>query len=431
MQNNFGITEDAIFNNSTERKLVLPFQTISNHNLSIENKFYIKESTLNTVLGYTTNYRKEFEDDKGNQALGMKLKTLTYNIKWNTPVFKDLMSFVFGSQGMSQENRNNGEEILIPDATTNDFGIFGLVNLESDHIQFQTGIRFDNRNIDTRTTQNISSFSNSYKGITFSGGFVYKNRKAKYRANISSGFRSPNTSELLSDGVHEGTNRYEKGNRNLTNENATQIDFSIDYTEEHFQFSINPFYNYIKEYIFLSPTNNDLNGSPVFEYLQKDARLFGGEIGIHYHPHKIHWLHFESNTSTVFAEDKSKNTLPLIPQSKWNTTVSAEFSKNGKINITNIYFQHVYKFRQNRIGDFETSTGAYNLINLGLNIIVKTKNTPVEILVGIKNVFNTKYIDHLSRFKKLNIPNQGRNFHISLKVILNKNMNNGTNKVFD
>jgi len=431
LQNNFGITEDAIFNNSRERKFVLPFQTISNHNLSIENKFYVKQSTLNTVLGYSSNYRKEFEDDVSSHALGMKLKTLTYNIKWNTPVFKDLISFVFGSQGMSQENRNNGEEILIPDATTNDFGIFGLVNLESDHIQFQTGLRFDNRNIDTRTTQNIASFSNSYNGITFSGGLVYKKGKSKYRANISSGFRSPNTSELLSDGVHEGTNRYEMGNRNLTNENATQIDFSIDYKDEHFQFSINPFYNYIKDYIFLSPTNNDLNGSPVFEYLQKDARLFGGEIGIHYHPHKIHWLHFESNTSTVFAEDKSKKTLPLIPQSKLNSTVSAEFSQKGRFNLSNIYFQHVYKFRQNRIGDFETTTGAYNLINLGLNMTVKTKNTPVEILVGIKNVFNTKYIDHLSRFKKLNIPNQGRNFHIGLKVILNKNINNRAGKVLN
>jgi len=194
LQNNFGITEDAIYSNSKERKFVLPFQTISNHNLSFENKFYVKQSKLNTILGYSSNYRTEFEDDRSNQALGMKLNTFTYNIKWNTPVYKDLISFVFGSQGMSQENINNGEEVLIPDATTNDFGVFGLVNIESDNIQFQSGIRFDNRNIDTRTTQNISSFSNSFNGLTFSGGFVYNKEKTKYRANISSGFRAPNTS---------------------------------------------------------------------------------------------------------------------------------------------------------------------------------------------------------------------------------------------
>ena len=288
----------------------------------------------------------------------------------------------------------------------------------------QTGIRFDNRKIDTKTTQGIPSFNNTYNGITFSGGMVYKKDKTKFRANISSGFRAPNTSELLSDGVHEGTNRYEKGNVNLTNENATQIDFSFDYKSEHFQFSINPFYNSIKNYIFLSPTNAVINDNPVFEYLQKDAYLYGGEVGIHYHPHKIHWLHIESNTSTVIAQDGDKDPLPLIPQTKLNTTLSAEFSKNKKVGVTNIYLQHIYKFKQNRIGDFETNTSDYNLINIGLNIEIKTKDNPIEISTGIKNAFNTKYIDHLSRFKKLNIPNPGINFYIGLKVILNRNLKN-------
>jgi iron complex outermembrane receptor protein len=35
------------------------------------------------------------------------------------------------------------------------------------------------------------------------------------RLNLASGFRAPNLAELTSNGVHEGTNRYEIGNSDL------------------------------------------------------------------------------------------------------------------------------------------------------------------------------------------------------------------------
>jgi iron complex outermembrane receptor protein len=40
---------------------------------------------------------------------------------------------IVGIQGMHQTNTNLGEEYLIPDATTNDFGVFGTINYERDN----------------------------------------------------------------------------------------------------------------------------------------------------------------------------------------------------------------------------------------------------------------------------------------------------------
>ena len=426
LQNNYGIAEDAIFTTSIQRNFVLPFQTIDNHNLSFENIIYTGNSKLNLTLGYTNNYRKEFEDDDNNQALGLKLNTYSYNLKWYSPIYKERFDFVIGSQGMAQSNLNNGEEVLIPDANTTDLGVFILGNFKFDKIQFQAGIRADFREIDTKEMitddGNFPALKKSYNGLTFSGGTVYKLKKTKFRANISSGFRAPNTTELLSNGVHHGTNRYIKGETNLTNENATQIDFSFDYQDEHLSFSINPFYNTIQNYIFLSPTEAVIDNSTVFEYLQTNAFLYGGELGFHYHPHKIHWLHLESNLSTVITEDKNGNSLPLIPQTKLNSTVSVEISHKGKIQIKKVFIQSIYKFKQNKTGLFETATNDYNLINVGMNLEISTKNYPLEIVTGIKNIFNTKYIDHLSRFKTLEISNQGINFYIGIKVKLNKKL---------
>ena len=426
LQNNYGIAEDATFTTSTQRNFILPFQTIDNHNLSFENTVYTGKSKLNLTLGYTNNYRKEFEDDNNLHALGLKLNTYTYNFKWYSPVFKNKFDFILGSQGMMQNNINNGEEILIPDATTTDFGIFLIGNLKFHKLQFQGGIRNDYRNIDTELmmTEDVvfSKLNHSYNGLTFSIGGIYKFKKTKLRANISSGFRAPNTTELLSDGVHHGTNRYIKGDANLTNENATQIDFSFDYKNEHLSFSINPFYNSINKYFYLSPTNKVVNTIPVFEYLQTNVFLYGGEVGVHYHPHTIHWLHLESNLSTVIAEDKNGTPLPLIPQTRLSSKIATEISSKGKVKLTYVFVHYIYKFQQNRVGLFETSTNSYQLVNAGLSFEISNKKMPIEITTGVNNLLNTKYIDHLSRFKNMGIANQGVNYYFGVKIKFNKQL---------
>ncbi len=426
LQNNYGIVEGANYIKSTQRNFVLPFQSIDNHNLTYENILFTGNSKTNLTLGYTNNYRKEFEDDRNNQELGLKLNTFTYNIKWYSPSINDKFDFILGIQGLTQSNKNNGVEVLIPNANTSDFGAFAIANFSFDRLNLQGGIRADHRQIDTKSmvTNDVSipALNNSYDGISFSSGAVFTMARTKLRANISNGFRAPNTTELLSNGVHHGTNRYIRGDANLKNESATQIDFSFDYQNEHFSFSINPFYNTINNYIFLSPTEIVIDKNPVFEYVQIDAFLYGGESGFHFHPHNIHWLHLESNLSTVFAKDKYGNSLPLIPQAKLNSTISAEFSHNGNMYLKNIFIKHIYKFKQSRTGLFETATNDYNLVNIGLNLELLIDNNPIEFTTGINNLLNIKYIDHLSRFKTLEIPNQGINYYMGIKINLKKEL---------
>ena len=432
LKNNFGIVEDCLFSDETHRNFESPYQSIENQNLSFDNVIFTGESKFNLTLGYTNNYRKEFEEEdhghghshtghsEDEHALGLKLSSYTYNLKWYSASYKDKFDVVIGSQGMLQSNLNDSEEILIPDANTNDLGAFVLGNLKLNKIQFQSGIRADVRRVDTKemiTDESVlPALKNSYNGLTFSGGAIYKLDKVKYRANISSGFRAPNTTELLSNGVHHGTNRFISGDVNLISERAVQSDFSFDYEHEHLTFSINPFFNSIQNYISLTPADTVIDGSPVFEYEQTDALLYGGEVGFHYHPHKVHWLHIESSLSTVFGEDKVRNRLPLIPQTKINTTLRAEFKHKKKVHFKNVFVNHIYKFDQNRIGIFETVSPNYTLLNAGLNIEIHTKNNPIEITTGVKNMLNANYTDHLSRFKTLGIQNQGINFYIGLKI---------------
>ena len=423
LRNRFGIVEDAVYDKSTDRTFKLPFQVIDNHNLSIENSLYLQKSKLNLILGYTNNNRKELEDSYKVSALGLFLNTYTYNFKWNIPVEQKHLHVIIGSQGMYQDNKNTGTEVLIPDVEKTDAGVFTVINYKKNRLHLEGGIRGDVRKVNSKgmflEEISFSPFSNLYKGGTFSGGAKYKLGKTKIRLNVSSGFRAPSTSELLSNGVQPGTGRYVIGDTGVKNENATQFDFGINYENEHLKFSTNPFYNLIQNYIFLAPTGNSIAEHPVYKYKQETAFLYGGETGVHYHPHNYHWLHLESNLSVVVAQNSEGTPLPFIPQTKINTTIRTELKqKNDKrFKLKSFYVQSIYKFNQNRVGYFETKTVDYTLINIGVNGSLQLKKTRrFEWKTGVKNLLNQRYIDHLSRFKNMGIPNPGINFYVGIKL---------------
>jgi iron complex outermembrane receptor protein len=123
------------------------------------------------------------------------------------------------------------------------------------------------------------------------------------RLNLASGFRAPNLAELTSNGVHEGTNRYEIGNSDLKTEQNVQSDINLEYNNSHFEFFVNGFY--INNYIYTSPTGRIQDNNDVFSYIQNNAKLYGGEIGLHFHPHPLDWLHYETSFETVTGKKQN------------------------------------------------------------------------------------------------------------------------------
>jgi len=193
---------------------------------------------------------------------------------------------------------------------------------------------------------------------------------------LATGFRAPNLAELTSDGVHEGTNRYEIGNLNLDNEQNFQTDVSLEYMNDHLEFFINGFYNIISDFIFIEPTGSSIGEDDVFEYHQQNAKLYGGEIGFHIHPHPLDWLHYESSFETVIGKQKSGDYLPLIPANSLTNTIRVEGKDTTKW-MKNEYAFITLKtvFDQKKVGDFEEASDGYNLLNLGFGAHISAFNT--------------------------------------------------------
>lgn len=433
---NIGIPED-IGEQSTSKDMLLPNQQIDNHILSFNNKLFFSQSSLDLKVGYLFNNRKEFEDEHHNDgeedheegeeefpALEMHLETLNYDIKYNTAKWGNFES-IFGVQGMFQTNTNLGEEILIPDATIKDIGILATTHYHLEKIDFQAGLRFDNRNLQTKEQgtpgeeEYFAAVRRDFRSYNGALGMKFNIISSLIaRLNAATGFRAPNLAELTANGTHEGTNRYEIGNQDLDNEQNFQLDVALEFRNEHFEVFGNAFYNNINRYIFLNPTNEFIDNDPVFEYLQDDARLFGGEAGLHIHPHFIHWLHIESSVELVKGERENGEPLPLIPATSFTNTLRLEWVDMGTFKNNFAFVTVKSTLEQNDINEFETVTPGYTLLNAGIGGEFTIKGKDFKLKLSGTNLLDKTYIAHLSRLKPDGIPNRGRNISIGLQTSL-------------
>jgi iron complex outermembrane receptor protein len=417
-----GIPDEGIAAQTTRKETGFPKQGVFNHLLSLNNVFFFQKSKLDVDLGYIANDRSEFEDSDV-AILHMKLKTFNYDVKYHLPAIGKVES-IFGIQGMHQTNMNSGAEYLIPDATTNDFGFFGTTNYEWKTNVLQAGLRFDNRKI-TTIEHGVVGDEGYFKAVdksfdSFNASLGYKTNLADdltLRLNLASGFRAPNLAELTSNGVHEGTNRYEVGNSDLKTEQNVQTDVNLEYKNSHFEFFVNGFYNHINNYIYSAPAGTVIDNNDVFDYIQNNAKLYGGEIGLHFHPHPLDWLHYETSFETVTGKKKNGDFLPLIPANNWNNTIRTEFKIKNWFEDGFATLNLSTTFNQSNVSGFETRSNGYSLVNLGFGGKVKLGKTNFDINLNANNVLDKRYIAHLSRLKTDGIPNIGRN------VILGVNFN--------
>ena len=391
------------------RSYTIPAQHITNHLTQWENKFYFNNDEVVAQLGFTSNELKEYGEKRTIPGIDMTLQNASYNIRWKHHINENF-EVVSGSQGMFQSNKNGltAEDILVPDASFNDLGAFTLIKGSFNLWNIQAGARYDQRSISEKA---IGGFDKSFSGINYSAGISRSSKIFTTRLNASTGYRPPHISELLANGVHHASMQFLIGDENFVSERANQVDFYFGTHLDHLEIVINPFVNQISNYIYKSPTGqtDSYSGLDIYNMKQTNVNFSGGDIAIHYHPHIAHWLHLESNLSILSNQDS----LPFIPQNRLNNTVRIDLKGENKLNLKSFSVQYIYFFEQDKVATDESTSAAYELINLGFRGSFSEK---LYYSFGVNNLLNTNYIDHLSRLKTYEIPNPGRNIYIKISL---------------
>ena len=341
--------------------------------------------------------------EEGEAELDMELETTSIDIKLTMPQSDDL-NLIIGTSLLNQENKNFGHETLIPDAEKKDFGLFALGQFDiNETSQALIGVRYDNRSISSE------SGSNDYSNFNGSLGFKKDFGNSTLRMNLSSGFRAPDLIELYADGSHHGSFQYKKGNTNLVAEESLQTDLSYQINNNNSIVSFDLFYNDISDYIYLNPSSMFEDGLKVYDYMQQDAKLYGGEIHLNKNT-SIDWLSYYTSVEYVFAESMDGEALPFISPLTLNQVFNIDFGNNYSVEI-----DFIAKAKQSRVSMFEEETDGYSVLNLSGNFKTEFMNNDLNLFWRISNVFDKEYYDHLSRLKTAGIHEMGRNISVGLK----------------
>ncbi|HET9057725.1 MAG TPA: TonB-dependent receptor [Chitinophagaceae bacterium] len=428
---------------------LVPYQDIKHTKLVTDNSFAIGKSRLTAVIGFQRNERIEHgnPDLPEEATLSFDLKTITYSLQFHLPE-KNNWRTSLGINGFEQNNSNKGKEALIPNYDLLEAGAFVYSKKTFTKLTISGGLRFDFRNVSGKKTkegtqEKFASFTKDFSNVSGSAGLSYEaSKNILIRFNAARGYRAPSLPELSSNGVHEGTYRYEYGNLNLKSESSVQLDAGFEANYDHISVQVNIYNNNIRNFIFYQKLESVFGGDSLidnaiaFKFQQQKANLAGVEMNLDIHPHPFDWLHFENTFSIVNGRfnksiEGTKN-IPLIPSARLISQVRGDFLRKGKfIRNLSISAELDNTVKQNKpftAFNTETITKGYSLINTGINAELVNKNKTIcSFSFHVINLTDVAYQSHLSRLKytaenlatgRIGVFNMGRNFSVKVNIPL-------------
>jgi len=412
------------------RTPVEPWQQVSHKKVSIVNNIILGQSQLRFNAGLQQNDRKEFSEPGTSAGMWLHLSTITYDARYYFPQSDSLKGIetVIGFSGMNQQNENKGNEFLVPDYQMDEAGAFASAKKSFRKSTINAGARYDFRNINgekmvSDSNEIFQPLASKFSALSGSLGMTSMiNKYWNIKANVGSGFRAPNISELSANGIHEGTFRYEVGNPLLKPETSLQFDAGISADGKKIGFSLDCFYNLINNYIYYRHASGDSIDTgegvfPVYRYTQGYSTLKGFELTFDIHP--VSNLHFQTSMAYVDGVNEDLGTpLPFIPPLKIESELQYTFKTKKQSRLSEPYIKVAVEnvFSQDKVDEFETSTNGYTLLNGGIGTSVKVSKQRLLIFIAAKNILNKNYFNHLSNLKEKGIHDMGRNIIFGLRV---------------
>ncbi|RED92235.1 TonB-dependent receptor [Marinoscillum furvescens] len=433
-----------------DRDMDLPQQEINHFKIISNSNILIGKNWLEMDIGYQNNYRQEQSNPhahgkgprpEGTMAHALRLQTFSLNARY----FKKLSerhSRIVGVQGQQQFNSRGGFEFLLPDYTSSSIGAFVFEEFSFQRkVTATAGLRFDyaNRQIEAfeepiyddentiaRYYQRNAAIDADFYNFSGAVGLsYYPSRAFNAKWNLGTSFKVPTTAELSMNGIHHGTFRHEVGDSTLTSERGIQGDMSVSYQKSNFSVVVSPFVSWFDGFIYLAPTASFSSsmdpdafpeGGQVFQYRQNNAFFAGGEFAAEYHP--IEEIHFRVAYEYVYNYNlDSKLPLPFTPPASVYSELQYELEPSLPwVEGINVGVSYKRVFDQNRVDRNERTTPGFHLLGVNLGSHLEFNGFKPEIVLSAQNLTNTRYFNHLSRYRLLNLPEQGRNFVISLNI---------------
>jgi iron complex outermembrane recepter protein len=435
-------------------------QRIQDYRLYTDNLHSFGQSDIKFFLGAEQNIRREYDHPINPTQAGeyIVLNTLNYGLRYNAPSFLNIETS-FGVNGMYQNNTNlNATDFPIPDYHLLDIGTYGYAKWKYNKWTIAGGIRYDHRN-ETGNEMYIkpdaagfyqqvalsdsaggikqfNAFNLHFQGISGSIGATYQvNDKISFKANIARGYRSPNITEIASNGLDPGAHIVYEGNLDFVPEFSLQEDIGVIGTFPTISFGLNAFNNSIQHYIY-EAQEVDQYGNPIIivpgnktlQFQQTKAQLYGMDAMFNITPRNLKELHLNNVFSFVYGYNRNPKYkdagtngeyLPFIPPPRLLSSIDYDITENKKIlQSISLKAEADYNMAQDHylgLDNTETATAGYLLLNASIHTDINyTKKQVMQVQLSVNNVLNTAYQSHLSRLQYFEYYKQSPNGHLGI-----------------
>ena len=431
------------------RNMELPSSKVNHLKVTTLQQYAWEKLVLSGDFGFQNNHREEwsvFHTHYGSQPvpekdpdkeLAFNLNTLSASVKVRF-IGSSSWEHALGWDGQHQRNDISGYSFLLPEYYRSTTGLLWLTTYKPNNvISVSGGMRYDYGYIHISSHEdayladylrkqgydeeqvehykwNSHAVKKKFGDYSFSLGLVWTpSERHMVKANVGRSFRLPGANELAANGVHHGTFRHEQGDTNLKSEQGWQMDASYNLRYNGFSISVSPFVSWFSNYIFLRPTGEWSvlpHAGQIYRYTGAEALFAGTEATI-----DIHFLrsfNYRISGEYVYTYNCDEH-IPLSFSPPFSMRNTLTWQRKQVM----LYAEWQSIARQNRVDRNEDRTPGANLFHLGgsLNIPIRG-NQAIEITLTARNIFNTRYYNHLSFYRKVEIPEPGRNFQLLNKI---------------
>jgi iron complex outermembrane receptor protein len=366
------------------------------------------------VDGSFSNYvHRELEGD-GEIGTEFNLLSGTGSVLARHGQLGPFSSGAFGFQGQWRDLEVGGE-MTAPPSSEHALAGFVIQEIDLHPVRLEFGGRYDWHRVTPREVElevDIGDVrTRTFGAVSASAGALYDfGGGVGVGVSVARAFRTPDVTELYSQGPHLATYSVEIGNPDLGAETGLGTDLFLRITRDQIKGEVAAFRNAISHYIFPRQTGEtDLaTGLPIYRFVGENAVLAGLEG-------RTEWsvtnrLVLDGSASYVRGTlTDTDEPLPLIPPLSGRLGVRYE---------TTGYFLGAgakVASRQDRLGEFEEPTAGYRVFDAMAGYRWIALGRAHTLTLRADNITDTVYRDHLSRIKEI-MPQPGRSISLLYRV---------------
>ncbi|PCD02263.1 TonB-dependent receptor [Sphingomonas spermidinifaciens] len=318
-----------------------------------------------------------------------------------------------GAQMFIRDFDVQGEEKFVPRNTTEQFGVFTLQSLDLGRFRVEGGARYERTSLTAQADADLETprYERSFDAVSASLGASYQLADGvRVGLNGSRSERAPSAEELFASGPHAGTQAFEIGDPNFVKEKSWGLEATLRGSAPGLSFALAGYYNWFNDYIYQSPTGEEVDELPVFVYAQADARVWGFEAEA-----RADLATFGATRVSIDGlADYVRTTItgvgpaPRIPPLRVLGGLEANSDRlNGRVEV-----EHV--FDQDRVTAFELPTEGYTMVNASVAFRPFGPGNATSLTLSANNIFDVEARRHASFLKDF-APLAGRDIRATLR----------------